>query len=463
MTLGVVTFSVAQADAVQSAIDEARVSRRDLDRFFDTDDRLNGFFIRSLEQVQGDERDVIMFSIGYGPDEAGKISTNFGALNKDKGWRRLNVGITRARQRVEVVASMRAGEIPPSTNENVEHFRAYLDYAERGSQVLAIPYSPTGLDPESPFEESVLAAIRGWGYIVEPQVGAAGFRIDIGVRHPSYPGMFAIGVECDGYQYHSAPAARDRDRLRDQLLTGLGWRLHRIWGTAWYRDRSTEESRLRSAIEGAIVAPLTDRTAKTPPIDRPVVETERAETAWAPTWTTSYQVAPTERLPHWVEPGEAGNHLHMVDAIQTLVQHEGPIHVEVAYDRLREWWNIGRIGSNIRNNINRAIQRARVVCEGDFLMLPGEDVTHVRTPTTRATRTVEQVHLDELAMAVALTIRDVGAVSRSEAVRSIARVFGWTKTGAVVDRRINESIDRLVANGKVTVSDDHTLTLARTQ
>jgi hypothetical protein len=461
LTLGVVAFSVAQADAVQNAIDDARVSRRDLDRFFDTEDRLDGFFIRALEQVQGDERDVIIFSVGYGPDEAGKISTNFGPLNKDKGWRRLNVGITRARQRIEVVASMHAGQIPQSTNENVEYFRAYLDYAERGSQTLAVPYSSTGLDPESPFEESVLATIRGWGYTVEPQVGAAGFRIDIGVRHPAYPGMFAIGIECDGYQYHSAPAARDRDRLRDQILTGLGWRLHRIWGTAWYRDRTTEEARLRAAIEEAFAAPLNNRTKNASPIERPVVETEQADFAAAPTWTTEYRFAPVCPLPHWVDPSESGNHFHMVDAIQKLVEHEGPIHLDVAYERLRKWWNVARIGSNIRSNISRAIQRAQVVRDGDFLTLPGSKVAEVRTPTESAARKVEHVHLEELGMAAILTIRDVGAVSRSEVVQAVARVFGWTRTGNVVDRRINEAIDLLVTDGEATISDDGTLMVPR--
>lgn len=461
LTLGVVTFSVAQADAVQSAIDEARVRRRDLDRFFDTEDRLDGFFIRALEQVQGDERDVIIFSIGYGPDEAGKISTNFGALNKDKGWRRLNVGITRARQRVEVVASMHAGQIPPSTNENVEYFRAYLDYAEKGPQTLAVPYSFTGLDPDSPFEESVIAAIQGWGYIVEPQVGAAGFRIDIGVRHPAYPGMFAIGIECDGYQYHSAPAARDRDRLRDQILTGLGWRLHRIWGTAWYRDRATEERRLLAAVQDAINAPLEGRTKKAAAIERPVVETEQADIAAAPIWTTPYPLAPARKLPRWVDPGEAGSHLHMVDSIQTLVEHESPLHLDVAYERLRDWWNVGRIGANIRGNINLAVQRAQVIRDGDFLMIPGSDVTSVRTPTGMVARKVEQVHLEELAIATVLTIRDVGAINRSEVVQGIARVFGWTRTGATVERRINEAIDRLVNDGNVICSGDDTLTLAK--
>lgn len=461
LTLGVVTFSVAQADAVQDAIDKALDGKPELDRFFDTNDRLGGFFIRALEQVQGDERDVIIFSVGYGPDEAGRISTNFGALNKDKGWRRLNVGITRARQRVEVVASMYARDIPPSSNENVNYFRDYLDYAEKGSQTLAVPYSSTGLDPESPFEESVIAAIQGWGYTVEPQVGAAGFRIDIGVRHPAHAGMFAIGVECDGYQYHSAPAARDRDRLRDQILTGLGWTLHRIWGTAWYRDRSTEESRLRAAIVEAIAAPPGDRTKKISSIERPVVETEQAEFALAPTWTVPYREAPAWQLPRWVDPGESGNHLHMVSSIRALVEHEGPIHIDIAHERLREWWNVGRIGSNIRNNISRAIQQASVIRDGEFLLLPGVDVTEVRTPSDDVTRKVDHVHLDELGMAAILTIRDIGAVSRPEVVQCVARIFGWTRTGAVADRRLNEAVDRLVVEGKAILSSDGTLTLPR--
>lgn len=460
LTLGVVAFSVAQADAVQNAIDEARLNRRDLDHHFDSDDRLGGFFIRSLEQVQGDERDVIIFSVGYGPDEAGKISTNFGALNKDKGWRRLNVGITRARRRVEVVASMLAGQIPASANENVEYFRAYLDYAEKGFQTLAVPYSSTGLDPESPFEESVIQTVQKWGFTVEPQVGAAGFRIDIGVRHPDYPGMFAIGIECDGYQYHSAPAARDRDRLRDQILTGLGWRLHRIWGTAWYRDRAAEERRLLVAIEQAIAAPIDSRTKQPPTIEHHIVETEQAQNSGAPTWTSPYSVAPTLSLPHWVEPGEPGNHLHMVDPIQSLVQHEGPIHLDVAFERLRGWWGIGRVGSNIRKNINLAIELAPVQRDDDFLRLTGANITHVRTPISDLTRKVEQVHLDELALAVVLTIRDVGAITKSDVTQGVARIFGWTRTGALVERRINEAIDRLIDYDQVADSDG-TLTITK--
>lgn len=463
LTLGVVTFSVAQADAVIDAIDQARESRRDLDHYFDKEDRLDGFFVRSLESVQGDERDVIIFSVGYGPDEAGKITTNFGVLNKDRGWRRLNVGITRARQRVEVIASMRAAQIPPSTNENVEYLRNYLDYAEKGTSTLAIPYSSTGLEPDSPFEESVIQTIRGWGYTVEPQVGAAGFRIDIGVRHPAYPGMFAIGVECDGYQYHSAPAARDRDRLRDQVLTGLGWTLHRIWGTAWYRNRKQEEARLRQAIETAIAAPTTGRNKKPTSVERPIVETIEAETNGTPTWTSDYAIAPRNALPYWVEPGEPGNHLHMVDPLTALVETEGPVHIELIHERVRDWWGIGRVGANIRRNIDLAISQAPVTREGDFVDQPGRPINRVRTPGQHGVvRKGEHIHIDEIALAVELLVRDVGAAERSEIVQQIARIFGWARTGALVDRRINEAVNRTVATGRIVAEADR-LTMSQTE
>jgi hypothetical protein len=454
LTLGVVTFSVAQADAVHAAIDKARESRRDLDKFFDSSDRLNGFFVRSLESVQGDERDVIIFSVGYGPDEVGKISTNFGVLNKPKGWRRLNVGITRARQRVEVVASMTAGDIPPSENENVGYLRAYLDYAARGQAALAVELGASGLEPESPFEESVIDAIKSWGYIVEPQVGAAGFRIDIGVRHPAHPGMFAIGIECDGYQYHSAPAARDRDRLRDQVLTGLGWTLHRIWGTAWYRNRSTEESRLKGAIQAAIDAPAKGRVRRTDGLKRPVVTTQEVDLDALPGWTTEYRTGEAMSLPYWVVPSEPGNHLHFIDPLVALVEAEGPVHIDVVCERLRDWWGIGRVSYKVRDNIDLAVRQAEGIGEADgFLDVLGRLIDRVRTPSAQVIRKSDHVHLGELRLAVTMLLREVGVTERDELVTGVARIFGWSRTGADISRRINEAVDELVRSGEVSDVD----------
>ncbi|MGP9723338.1 DUF3320 domain-containing protein [Corynebacterium sp. AOP40-9SA-29] len=445
-TLGVVTFSAPQAEAVRLAIEEKRRDRPDLDSYFDTNDRLGGFFIRPLEQVQGDERDVIIFSVGYGPDEAGKISANFGALNKEKGWRRLNVGITRAKSRIEVIASMRAEEIPPSKNENVEYFRAYLDYAVKGPQTLAVPYSSTGLEPDSVFEESVIEAIQRWGYIVEPQVGAAGYRIDIGVRHPKHEGMFVLGVECDGYQYHSAPAARDRDRLRENVLVNLGWSLHRIWGTAWYRDQKAEEARLRKAIEHAVAQGTETIERARPEITFPTVELQAAPVSMERDWTTDYKMAESHGFPVWVGPGDEGSHIQMVDSIEALVREEGPIHIEVVYERLRDWWSIGRIGAKIKANIERAIRIAEVSLDGGFLV-NGDPVSFARMPADGVQRKAEHIHLDEVAVAVAGTIGDAGAASRDEVVQNVARTFGWSRTGGIVSRSIGDAIIELVRTG----------------
>lgn len=452
LTLGVVTFSVAQADAIFDALDKARETRRDLDRFFDNDNRLDAFFIKSLESVQGDERDVIIFSIGYGPDEAGKVTTNFGVLNKPKGWRRLNVAITRARQRVEVIASLRAGNIPPSENESVEHLRAYLDYAERGQPALAIDLGPSGLGPDSPFEESVINTIRSWGYTIEPQVGTAGFRIDIGVRHPAHPGTFALGVECDGYQYHSAPAARDRDRLRDEVLKGLGWRLHRLWGTGWYRNRDREEERLRAAIEDAIDAD--DNTSDgTQRLQRPAVTTAEVDHYSAPSWTTPYSVATIKRLPRWTDPADQGSRFDMVQAMNDMANAEGPVHIDLIHQRVRAAWDIGRINYRVRDNIDAAIDLAQVTREGDFIDTPNRPVDRVRTPANDVARKVEQVHDAELRLAFTFLLRDVGATPRDDLVTAVARLFGWNRTGTDIGRRLNDALHALLNTGDITDND----------
>ncbi len=180
-----------------------------------------------------------------------------------------------------------------------------------------------------------------------PQVGTAGYRIDIGIHYPSHPGVYALGVECDGYQYHSAKAARDRDRLREKVLRDLGWNLHRIWGTAWYRDRSGEERRLQAAIEHAMAAPvhgLPGGAGRPADTARPAVRTEAASLAEVPGWATPYVTAAVPALPHWIDPADPGSQFTMTDGIRAVVSTEAPVHIGVLYERLRAAWHIGRVG-----------------------------------------------------------------------------------------------------------------------
>ncbi len=396
-TLGVVTMSEDQSRAVENAVEEALKDRPEL-RERITDDRLTGYFVKNLESVQGDERDVMIFSLGYGPDENGKTFMNFGPINKEGGWRRLNVAITRARYRNEIVTSLRAGDIRTTDkSEGLRHLRHYLDYAERGIAALALDTGVNG-DAESPFEESVISVIRSWGYDVTPQVGSAGYRIDIGIRHPDRPNVFVLGVECDGYQYHSSRAARDRDRLRDKVLRDLGWRLHRIWSTAWYRDRTNEELRLRTAIESALAAPV--RGLLTVPAEKteaPALAAIATSVTAKPDWTRPYEVAEVIRLPGTVDTSDITNADALVDTIAQIAALEAPLHVTTLDQRVRQALGVARIGQRLRAFIDRAVNLAGLESDGDFVVRPGTAIGAARTPSDALARRIEHVHDSELA------------------------------------------------------------------
>ena len=249
-TLGVVTFSIAQMETVEDAIDRRLKEQPDFEQFF-KEDRLEGFFVKNLENVQGDERDVIFFSVGYGYDQQKQMAMNFGPLNKPGGERRLNVAVTRAREKVVLITSIKATDIDAETKAvGVQTLRYYLDYAEHGPETLQSVKSREG-EFESALDEDVAAEIKKMGYEIVPQVGCSGYRIDIGVVDPVNPGNFLLGVECDGATYKSSSSARDRDRLREQVLKQLGWRIHRIWSPAWVARRDSEIRRLKEDLEQA--------------------------------------------------------------------------------------------------------------------------------------------------------------------------------------------------------------------
>ena len=247
-SLGVAAFNRRQAEEIQVLLDNRRILDPVLDELIADRTREEPLFIKNLENVQGDERDVIFVSTTYGPEQKGaKTYQRFGPINSDLGWRRLNVIATRARQRVEVFSSMRASDVlvRDSSRKGVRALRDYLEYAETGRIAEDVT---VGGEPENDFELAVGKLICDLGYEVAYQVGVAGFFIDIGVRHPIRPGEYLIGVECDGARYHSARSIRDRDRLRQTILESKGWSIHRIWSTNWFHARVAEVDRLAEAL-----------------------------------------------------------------------------------------------------------------------------------------------------------------------------------------------------------------------
>jgi very-short-patch-repair endonuclease len=253
-SLGVVTLNQAQRELLLGEVDRliAR-DRRAQDYREKWEPTLEPFFVKNLENVQGDERDVIFISTVYGPDaDTGVVMNRFGPVNSNVGHRRLNVLFTRAKERVDLFTSMRSGDIkaPEGSSLGVKVLKSYLEYAETGRLEQG---KRTGREPDSDFEIFVRDRLVEHGFDVEPQVGVAGYFIDLAVKHPKRSG-YLLGIECDGSTYHSSKSARDRDRLREEVLIGLKWKIYRIWSTDWFTNPQQEFARLLNHIEKLVAA-----------------------------------------------------------------------------------------------------------------------------------------------------------------------------------------------------------------
>ena len=248
-SLGVGTFSVAQKNAILEKLEEKRRERPEFEPLF-SENKDERFFVKNLETIQGDERDVILISVGYGFDNERKMSLNFGPLNQDGGERRLNVLITRARQKCVVFSNFKASSMKLTANppHGVRALREFLEYAEN----LTIGAHTEEQHTSAPFEDAIASFLEENGYQVDKQIGCAGFRVDLAIVDEENPGKYILGITTDGKMYASSKVARDRDRLREQVLEGLGWKLYHLWSTDWYRNRDLGRKKLLDFIEKSI-------------------------------------------------------------------------------------------------------------------------------------------------------------------------------------------------------------------
>ena len=253
MSLGIVLLNQRQRDLVMDELNfkiaQDSVAREYIEYWETHNDSLEYFFIKNLENVQGDERDAIFIGTVYGPEkENAPVMQRFGPINGINGKRRLNVLFSRAKHKIVTFSSMTANDIKVcnKSNEGVELLKYWLEYSKTGKMLSS---RATRREPDSEFERYVIAELKAMGCEAIPQVGATGYFIDIGVKHPKWPYGFILGVECDGAMYHSAKSARDRDRLRQEVLEGLGWRLYRIWSTDWFSNHLEEIEKLRTVIK----------------------------------------------------------------------------------------------------------------------------------------------------------------------------------------------------------------------
>jgi len=253
-SLGVVAFSESQQQAIENTIRQKRITNPLYESFF-SEKHEEEFFVKNLENVQGDERDTIIFSIGYGKDANGTMYMNFGPLSKNGGHRRLNVAITRAKFNLKLVGSIQPSDInlDKTNSEGVKMLKQYIEFAINGTKCSHEEITSTNeINRNSSFEEAIYDFLTKNGYEVKRKIGCSGYRIDMAVKHPSIDGIFVLGIECDGISYGDVRTVRERDRLRQEVLEGMGWKIYRIWSTDWIKDAKTEGRKLINAIEKAI-------------------------------------------------------------------------------------------------------------------------------------------------------------------------------------------------------------------
>jgi len=457
LSLGVGTLNLRQQLAI---LDELEVRRRDqpaIEPFFDrTVDE--PFFVKNLENIQGDERDVIFLSITYGRSPDGRIRYNFGPLNRENGWRRLNVLVTRARRQMKVFSSMRDHDINPSgaVSDGPRLLREFLSYAEhRRLEGLA---ARVAADAESPFEQDVATELVRRGVRVQPQVGVCGYRIDLGVLDDQMPGRFICGIECDGVAYHSMETVRDRDRLRQQVLEDRGWIIHRVWSTDWFKDRQGQIARLLALIqqsrellrnqepeeivvntEGPLDA-SPDVAASEPP--------EPAGTAlYSRPMLPSYEVFEGRDVQVVGELLAVPADL-LASLVSRIVDTEGPVHETDVISRIAGLWGTkagSRIQDAIRNGCRLGERRATVKRQGLFYWRT-DGICRARS---RAETGIpgDRIAPEEFAEAAKLVLAGGQAFPRDALVTEVRAVMGYSRTGAVLEQAIGNVIDGLLASG----------------
>jgi very-short-patch-repair endonuclease len=469
-SIGAVTFSAAQQTLVEDLLDEARRADPALDRYFvASDEAPEHVFVKNLENVQGDERDVILFSICYGPDERGVVSLNFGPLNKQGGQRRLNVAVTRARRELLVFSTLTADQIDLARTRaaGVADLRTFLAYAQKGLAALPAETSLGSEDEfDSPLESEICAELRRRGYTVHTQVGCSGYRIDLAVVHPDQPGRYWVGIECDGRHYHSARTARDRDRLRQSVLEDLGWRLLRVWSSDWWEERERELTRICVRIEAAraeATSPVTSPTVA--PADEPTrdVEADLAQGQDRPKpGAPEYRAFSTQVAGSQQDFYDDGRRRAVGRLLLEVVEAEGPILLELAAQRVAQAFGFARTRRPAVERIDTLAQHQGIprTVHGTRVFLWPQSISpsewrafRVPGPGMSDARTADELPPEEIANAVAALLTANGICPLRDLMRSLARTFGFKALGNKVASHLEEGVGLLVGTGRARVTD----------
>jgi very-short-patch-repair endonuclease len=455
LSLGIGTFSMKQKQAIIDELELLRRKHPETESFFSGEHPNEPFFVKNLENIQGDERDVILISVGYGKNQNGYMAMRFGPLSNDGGERRLNVLISRAKRKCEVYSSITADDIDleRAKGAGVASLKLFLKFAQTGK----LDYSKTTeREPDSVFEEQVASALRAKGFDVKTQIGLAGFFIDLAIVDPDRPGRFLLGIECDGANYHSSRSARDRDRLRQSVLEDHGWIIHRIWSTDWFRRPNEQLDKVLEAIEQAKQTLALYEQEPVHHQSRGIFEITANDdvltiTVGEKELSTLYKEAIVQ-VPLHIEPHEMFDN-DMALIVTKIVEAEAPIHENEIITRVRSLWNLSRAGNRIQSKVKASLKSAAkrgwVTAEGEFYLFPGVEIqVRDRSLASASLKKVDALPPQEIKRAIYLLIEANFGAGRDQVAVEVARLLGFKSTSSqlkdLIERELNSLIETQV-------------------
>lgn len=449
-SMGVVTFSAVQQSLISDRLEEAFARNPLLEELDGRADE--PIFVKNLENVQGDERDVILFSIGYGPDRDGKIALNFGPLNRAGGWRRLNVAISRARRKMLIYSTLKPEQIDLSRTgaEGVAGLKAFLEFAANGRSALPVKADSVIIE-SGEIEKSIACELEKRGHKVRKNIGYSNYRIDIGIVNPDNPDSCILGIVCDGEQYSAAKTARDRNLLQHRVLDSRGWNILRLWAIDWLHSPETELERIEAAIKQA--------GEKRPP------EKEETSGPAAPVLLKNYErVCPksgkSENLKKYQTCSlpainaasdafyEPENNRRIHEQILDVLRAEAPVSYPILTKRITSAWGITRTGSKISARMDALISELRLnrtkTLDTVFLWMPEQDPSLYRAfriPSgEQEKRSMNQIPREEIAAAAEFVTRNQTGLCEEDLKREIYKLFGFSRIGQNMDAFLGRGI-----------------------
>lgn len=436
-SVGVVTINIAQQNLIDDLLSEACTKEPELEKWaYGSEEPI---FIKNLENVQGDERDVILFSVGYGPDENGKVYMNFGPLNRDGGWRRLNVAVTRARKEMTVFSTLRPDQIDLNRTkaEGVAALRDFLEYAQGRPMALGEAEAKQNRKELDSVARSLCDALRELGYDTDLSVGRSQYRMDVAVVDPRQPERYLLGIQLDGAVYRGARTTRDREIAQQGVLKGLGWKLTRLWTVDWWDNPQKELRRLEKLLKDLQKDPEPEQT---PTQEPPKVLQSLAPAPGSPVAPVYLPVA----LPPIAVTAEAfvepGFRKEIKNRVRKVLKAEAPVSAALLTRRVVQSCGISRAGSRIQNHIQGLLSEMELIStvqpEGTFFWR--EDQNPDAYPLFRvsgdgeAHRDVREVPVQETANAVCAVLYEQMSMLHEDLLRETARKLGYTRLGTNV-------------------------------